>query len=105
MELKLKQEQELEHHSVALEPRTRPAAKKRRDPGRCLLGGLIMLVGVLSFFHATPFTPFPFNLVAGAIAILVGAAVISAWQCGHCRATIDRNSIDCPRCGVPFSRG
>jgi hypothetical protein len=102
--MKLQQEQELEHRSIVLEPAARPTAKKRRDPGKCLLGALMMLAGVVSFFHITPFTPFPFNLVAGATAILLGAAVTSAWQCGYCRARTDRDAKECPRCGAPFSR-
>jgi RNA polymerase subunit RPABC4/transcription elongation factor Spt4 len=30
--------------------------------------------------------------------------VTSVWQCGHCRARIDRDTVECPRCGAPFSR-
>src|SRR5207247_6076746 len=81
--MKLQEERELEHRNIALEPRARPTAKKRRDPGRCVLGALMLLKGAASFFY---FTPLPFNLVVGAIAIVVGAAVTSAWQCGHWRA-------------------
>jgi len=98
--MELKKEQELDHRSIALEPRVRPAAKKRRDPGRCVLGPLLMLAGLLSFFY---FTPQPFNLIAGVVAIVIGAAATSAWQCGHCRARIDRDAVECPRCGAPFS--
>src|SRR5262245_18409007 len=99
--MKLQQEQELEQLYVALEPRAPLRAKKRRDPGRCVLGVLMILAGVVSVFH---FTPAPYSLVVAPIAILIGAATTSAWQCGHCRPRIDRDSIDCPRCGAPFSQ-
>src|SRR5207247_8616573 len=43
--MKLQEERELEHRNIALEPRARPTAKKRRDPGRCVLGALMLITG------------------------------------------------------------
>ena len=83
------------------ESRTVRTARKRRKLSKCIMGALIiMLAGGVIFVHAIPF---PMNLVAGAMALLLGAATASDWECGRCHAKTDRYAVECPRCGLPFS--
>ena len=79
--------------------RTPQTARKRHSIGECFLGTLMMLAGALSFFYV----PYPINLVTGPALLILGAAKASAWHCGRCGAKVDRDTIDCPRCALPFS--
>ena len=79
--------------------RTLRTAKKRRNIGKSFLGGLMMIAGGLSFFYI----PYPINIIVGPMALILGAATASLWQCGRCGARVDRDSRECPRCALPFS--
>ena len=77
-----------------------PAARKCRDPGKVILGFLIMIAGGLSFFY---FIPSPVGFIVGPVLVILGAATIRSWQCSHCHAKIDRDEVQCPRCALPLS--
>jgi hypothetical protein len=86
------------HHGPAWGvPRT---AKKRHNPAKFGFGALIMLAGFISLFY---FIPFPMNLIVGFTALILGFAAARALQCDRCGARVDRQSVDCPRCGLPFA--
>jgi hypothetical protein len=81
--------------------RIRRTAKKRRNPGRATLGGLIMLAGFVSLFY---YAHFPMNIAVGLTGLFLGAAITRGWQCDRCAARVDRNTVECPRCALPFAR-
>src|SRR5262245_21498410 len=89
--MQLQQEQDLQNRSGGLEPRKPLTAKKRHDPGKCILGTLMMIAGVISFFH---YVPYPFNLVLAPTLLIVGAATASVRQCSHCRAQVQREAFE-----------
>jgi hypothetical protein len=86
-----------EHTSGLPTPQT---ATKCRDPGKVILGFLVMVAGGLGFMHLFPSTV---SYIVGGALLILGALSTRAWQCSHCHARVDHDEVQCPRCALPFS--